>query len=198
MDGTGVVAAIILLFFIFNFKPAQNTTINTSPADQYAYYQMDKSETQYQQVGEDRMQRIIRKYNSDISQSEIDRIKIATNIYSKEQNIDPRLILAVMARESRFNSRAVSPSGARGLGQIMPANFSSLGITDPENIDQNIRGLTKYLRQKLDEWQDQADQIGLALASYLEGSGSIKRNNNSYTGHTATYVNDILKIRSMI
>lgn len=198
MDGTGVVATIILLLFIFNFKPAQNTQTNNTPTEQYAYYQADKSEAKYQQVGEDRMQKIIRKYNSSIPQSEVDRIKIATNIYSKEQNIDPRLVLAVMARESRFDSRAVSASGAKGLGQIMPANFANLGITDAENIDQNIRGLTKYLRQKLDEWQGQADQIGLALASYLEGSGSIKRNNNSYSGHTATYVSDILKIRSMI
>lgn len=197
MDGSGVVALLILLAFIFNYQPNKNQPVQQSQSD-YAYYQADQSDWHYQYLAEDRIQAIIKKYNPNIAQADADRIKIATNLNCKEKDLDPRLILAIMARESRYNSQAVSPSGAKGLGQIMPQNFQSLGITDPYNIEQNIKGLTVYLRQKIDEWQGQKDQLGLALASYLEGSGAIRKNGNTYSGHTQTYVSDILKIRSMI
>lgn len=198
MDGTGVVAAIIVLLFLFNFQPFKGQSGSPQKTDQYAYYQADNSAWNYRSVSEEGMRAVIKKYNPNIYPGEAGQIIIATNRYAKENDLDPRLLLALMARESRFDSRAISSSGAKGLGQIMPANFASLGITDPSDIDQGVRGLSRYLRQKLDEWQGQSDQLGLALASYLEGSGAIKRNGNTYSGHTAVYVSDILKIRSTI
>jgi soluble lytic murein transglycosylase-like protein len=103
-----------------------------------------------------------------------------------------------MARESAFNPNAVSPSGAVGLGQIMPFNYKDLGIQDPRDIDQNVKGVVYYLKQKLDDWIGNENQVGLALASYLKGTGDIKRAGGTYSGHTETYVNDILRIRSII
>ena len=202
MDGTGVVALIIVILFFVNIsKPSAVSSAGKtdgSASSVYTELKEDRSAWQYQNISPERTDAVILKYNTNLSASEINLIKINTNLYCKEKDIDPRLILALMARESAFNPRAVSPSGAAGLGQIMPLNFKDLNITDPYDIQQNIRGLVYYFRIKLDERRGEKNQLELALASYLEGSGAINSKNKKIEGHTATYVNDILKIRSTI
>lgn len=64
-----------------------------------------------------------------------------------KQGIDPMLIAKVIHTESRFNPNAVSGAGAVGLGQIMPGNFKSLGITNPYDPEQNINGTAKLLKE---------------------------------------------------
>lgn len=219
MDGTVVVTIVISILFFMNVQimkplpskpantgitqtataplsaaPATSTTVSHGTTESY----VDKSPAPYQYISPDRMEAIIRKYNKNLPQADVERIKNATERYCKEKDIDPRFILAVMARESAFNPNAVSPSGAVGLGQIMPFNYKDLGIQDPRDIDQNVKGVVYYLKQKLNDWRDNPDQVGLALASYLKGTGDIKRAGGTYSGHTETYVNDILRIRSII
>jgi soluble lytic murein transglycosylase-like protein len=178
------------------FPPKQETA---TPDSENAYYvYMDKTPVIYQFVEYDRMDLLIKKYNKNLSQSEADRIKIAVNKYCKEKDLDPRIILAIMARESGFKPDSVSPSGAMGLGQILPLNYEQLGITDPHDIDQNTKGVVYYFKEKLDDWKGSPNQLGLAVASYLKGTGEIKRAGGKYDGHTETYVNDILRIRSGI
>ena len=201
MDGTAIVALIILCLFMAQGKHGSyQETAHPQKSGETIYTNLteDKSDWQYQVVSQERMEAIIRKYNKYLSESEADRIKIATNLYCKEKDIDPRLILALMARESAFNPQAVSPSGAIGLGQIMPFNYQELGIDNPRDIHQNVKGLVYYFRKKLDEWHGESKQMELALASYLEGAGAIKRKNKKIEGHTEIYVNDILKIRGTI
>lgn len=201
MDGTGVVALIIVILFFVNVSKHQAVSnSNKTGKTQTIYKELkeDRSAWQYQSLSADRVDAIILKYNATLSSSDINLIKINTNLYCKEKDIDPRLILALMARESAFNPNAISPSGAVGLGQLMPFNFKELGVSNPYDIQQNIRGLVYYFRKKLDEWSGEKNQLELALASYLEGSGAISRKNKKIEGHTIVYVNDILKIRSTI
>ncbi len=201
MDGTGVVALIIVILFFVNISkhpPVNQTSKSGNSGSIYTELKEDRSAWQYQYLSPERMDAVILKYNASLSAAETSLIKINTNLYCKEKDIDPRLILALMARESAFNPRAVSPSGAVGLGQLMPFNFKELGISDPHDIQQNIRGLVYYFRKKLDERSGEKNQLELALASYLEGSGAITRKDKKIEGHTAVYVNDILKIRSTI
>lgn len=51
--------------------------------------------------------------------------------------------------ESTYNPNAVSPSGAQGLTQLMPATGASVGVTDPFDPAQNVAGGAKYFSQML-------------------------------------------------
>ncbi len=72
--------------------------------------------------------------------------------YASEKGVPIEIAFGLIAQESSGNPEAVSPKGATGLGQIMPENFASLGITDPTNTDQSIRGAMTYLRQMYDQF----------------------------------------------
>ncbi len=152
----------------------------------------------YKKIDKQRAEKFILKYNKSLSADEVNRIYTTTNSACKEKNLDPALVLALIARESSFNPYAVSKSGARGLGQIMEFNFAVLGISNPYNIEENIKGTTAYLQTKLLDFQDSPEQLRLGLAAYKEGSGAVQRAGNAYSEHTADYVNDILRLYSQI
>ncbi|MDG5767474.1 transporter substrate-binding domain-containing protein [Balneolales bacterium ANBcel1] len=92
-----------------------------------------------------------------------------------EAGVDWKLVLAVMAQESRFDPNARSWAGAVGLMQIIP-RFSLVEdealLYDPEI---NIREGVRYLRKHLDRYAhlDSLNQYSLALASYNVGMGHI-------------------------
>ena len=86
--------------------------------------------------------------------------------------LDPALIRAVMRTESAFNPAAVSPVGAMGLMQLMPALAEEMGVADPFEPRDNIMGGAKYLRQLLDAHEG---NIRLTLASYNAGPGNVRR-----------------------
>ena len=80
--------------------------------------------------------------------------------------VDFDLIKAVMKVESGFNVGAVSEDGAKGLMQIMPSNFEALGITDPFEPRQNIRGGAEILAELLKSYDG---SVSLTLAAYNAG-----------------------------
>ena len=86
--------------------------------------------------------------------------------------LDPRMIKAVMQAESAFNAMAVSPVGALGLMQLMPAVAEELGANDPMDPRQNIMAGARYLRQLLDS---HGGNVRLALASYNAGPGNVAK-----------------------
>jgi len=75
------------------------------------------------------------------------------------------LFSALVNRESRFDPSAVSPKGAQGLGQLMPATAAALGVTDPFDPEANLDGAARYLVQQLAAFRDPT----LALAAYNAG-----------------------------
>jgi hypothetical protein len=83
-------------------------------------------------------------------------------------NVDPALIRGVIGTESTNNPNAVSDKGATGLMQIMPSNYKSLGITNPNDPTQNIMGGTKLLSQLLDRFGD----VTTALRHYHGGDNT--------------------------
>lgn len=84
--------------------------------------------------------------------------------------VDPGLLAAVAKNESGFNPRAVSPVGAQGLMQFMPATAARFGV-DPFDPASAIDGAARYLRQL----QDQFGSVELALAAYNAGPGNVSK-----------------------
>lgn len=87
-------------------------------------------------------------------------------------NLSPTLIKAVMRTESAFNPLAVSPVGAQGLMQLMPALATEMGVQDAFDPRQNVMGGAKYLRRLLNAYDG---NLALALASYNAGPGNVAR-----------------------
>ena len=81
-------------------------------------------------------------------------------------DLDPELIRAVMRAESAFNPTVVSPAGAQGLMQLMPALAVEMGVGDAFDPRENIMGGAKYLRWLLDR---NRGNIPLTLAGYNAG-----------------------------
>lgn len=96
---------------------------------------------------------------------------------AERQGVDPDLVAAVVRRESAWNPKATSKVGARGLMQLMPDTAKMLGVEDPTDPDQNIRGGVAYLKRMLDLNKDKppAIQRRLALAAYNAGPAAVAR-----------------------
>lgn len=87
-------------------------------------------------------------------------------------DLSPALIKAIIRTESSFRPSAVSPVGAQGLMQLMPAVAREMGVLNPLDPRENIMGGAKYLRQLLDATRG---SLPLALASYNAGPGNVAR-----------------------
>lgn len=86
--------------------------------------------------------------------------------------VDPYLVFCVMENESGFNSRALSPKGARGLMQLMPATAARFGVSNAHDPAQSIRAGTRYLKELMRRFNGRID---LALAGYNAGEGTVMK-----------------------
>ncbi len=89
---------------------------------------------------------------------------------AQRNDVDPRLLAALVWSESGFRADAVSGAGARGLAQLMPGTAAGMGV-DPDDPLQNLEGGARYLRAALDRF----GSPDLALAAYNAGPGNVEK-----------------------
>ena len=107
---------------------------------------------------------------------------------SLKAGVDPALSLATFSNESRFNPNALSPKGAQGVTQLMPATSRALGVNAADPYD-NIRGGIKYLNTQLDRFGNVED----ALRGYNAGPERVAQSHGFK--ETNDYVNTISAAR---
>lgn len=85
--------------------------------------------------------------------------------------VSPDLLAALVWQESRWRATALSPKGAIGLAQLMPATARDLRA-DPRDPAANLAGGARYLRRMLDLFDGDVER---ALAAYNAGPGRVRR-----------------------
>ncbi|MFH1537862.1 MAG: lytic transglycosylase domain-containing protein [bacterium] len=144
----------------------------------FAHATAQESDSQYskQQI-EDMYLKVVYYYNPKLSRNDAVRIVRGILFYSAPQmfGVDPRLVVAVIAVESRFQPNAVSPKGAIGLGQLMPGTARQMGVRNPRDIEQNIYGTVRYLREQYNRWAREETPLDYALASYNAGPEAVAK-----------------------
>lgn len=96
----------------------------------------------------------------------------AVDRIAKENNLSPRLVHSVIQVESNYNPNAVSPKGAQGLMQLIPATARRFGVSDAFDPADNIQGGARYLKYLLELYK--GDET-LALAAYNAGEGAVSK-----------------------
>lgn len=85
--------------------------------------------------------------------------------------VDEALIRAIIHAESAYQPDALSPKGAQGLMQLMPATQAELQVDNVFDPLSNIEGGTRYLSQLLEQF---GHNVELAAAAYNAGPGAVK------------------------
>lgn len=89
---------------------------------------------------------------------------------AKQYSISKHLIMAIVATESCFDTKAVSSAGARGLMQLMPITARELGVKNPFDHEENLRGGVQYLGKLSKRFNYNPK---LTLAAYNAGPGNV-------------------------
>ncbi|WP_348690011.1 lytic transglycosylase domain-containing protein [Acidovorax soli] len=125
---------------------------------------------------------------------------------AQRHDIEVELLQALVAAESGFDSRSVSPKGARGLMQLMPATAQRYGVRGDSQRSLeaklhdptiNIAAGTRYLRDLLQLF---GGDLALALAAYNAGEGAVLRAGRRIPNYpeTRNYVRTVLQLHSQL
>ena len=188
----------------YNYQPGvQNSALNVKKSGEAADASRETSANDSavdSRVGSQASRRPMQLVNLTASTSLPDqtgsneRRLIESSIYkaARKYNLSASLIKGVIRAESNFQVDAVSRAGAQGLMQLMPETARELGVTNPFDIEQNIDGGARYLREMLDSF---GGDIEVALAAYNAGPGAVEKYGGQIPPYQETerYVERVLK-----
>jgi soluble lytic murein transglycosylase-like protein len=112
-------------------------------------------------------------------------------------DIDPLLLHAVAHIESRHQAQAISPAGARGLMQVMPATGRSMGVEAPDHAlltpEANLEASARYLKRLQARF---GNDLTLVLAAYNAGEGAVERYGRRVPpfAETQAYVRNVMAV----
>jgi soluble lytic murein transglycosylase-like protein len=120
--------------------------------------------------------RALRYFDPGLTPAQSRQLAIHAVAEADAYALDARLVVALVAVESSWNPAAVSASGARGLGQLMPGTARDLHV-DPADPGANLHGAVRYLRGLLDRYGGYAAQARYerALGAYNAGPAAVDR-----------------------
>ncbi|MEZ5500650.1 MAG: lytic transglycosylase domain-containing protein [Steroidobacteraceae bacterium] len=148
---------------IFYYVDAKGTAHYSNVPTESRYELILKAAPEYSKAGERISPRMLARASQydEIIERAADSADVAAE-----------LLRAVIVVESGFNPNAVSPKGARGLMQLMPATARTLGVRDPHDPAQNVDAGARYLRRLMDRF---GNDLQLALAAYNAGTAAVER-----------------------
>ncbi len=197
MDSSTALVVFIFVIAILTSLGGRGYTPPVTEPEQIVYQQVQVAEPDPSflagggTAAQTAIERYITKYRSN---SEASQIAESIVKHSQTYDMNPKLVAALIARESKFNPRAISSSGAIGLGQLLPSTAKGLDLDDPYDIDQNAKGTTRYLKSLISRFNG---KVSSAIAGYLEGPNAVTKQ-GGFSAHTKTYIEDILTIYQKI
>jgi soluble lytic murein transglycosylase-like protein len=108
----------------------------------------------------------------DKTHARVEKFRSLIEQAAQRHHLDTALLAAVVHVESGGNPQAVSPAGAQGLTQLIPATAQRFGVHDPFDPAQSLDGAAKYLRGLLGQF---GGDVSKALAAYNAGEGNVKK-----------------------
>ena len=122
-------------------------------------------------IQSDLLNQMVTRFNPKLSLNEKEIIIKAVISESKRTDFDPLLIASIIAAESSFRPKAISPCEARGLMQITDCVSKIMKISNPFDIEQNIYAGASYLK----DLKQQFNEFELILAAYNAGPTRVAR-----------------------
>lgn len=116
-------------------------------------------------------------------------VKISTN-----HRIDPKFAAALISAESGFNAKAKNKSGASGLGQLMPGTSRRLGVKNPLDAEDNLKGTYKYIQNLSNFYENNPKKLSFIIAGYLKGTNAIQNEKSMVSRYTLNYVRQVLTV----
>src|SRR3989442_37604 len=108
----------------------------------------------------------------DKTPARVERFRSLIEQAAQRHHLDAALLAAVVHVESGGNPQAVSPAGAQGLTQLIPATAQRFGVQDPFDPAQSLDGAAKYLGGSMGQF---GGDVSKALAAYNAGEGNVKK-----------------------
>ena len=130
-------------------------------------------------------------------QAKNDKIRDIVNEAADKEGIDRALFNAMIYQESKYNPKAVSKTGAVGLGQLTRATAKELKVKNRKDPKENVEASARYLRKMLDKYK--GDPI-LALMAYNWGGGNVNKwlkNGGEIKGETQNYILEITGVKDL-
>jgi len=108
----------------------------------------------------------------DVGAPRLDAFATQFRAAAKKTGVEEAWLRAIAHAESAFDARALSPKGAQGVMQLMPAVSRAYGVSDPYSSAQSIDGAARHIKTLMRRYKG---DLVLVAAAYNAGTGAVER-----------------------